>query len=88
VQDHPGQFTLTALIRNQSDSVQAWPSLDLQLKTDVGQVLVRKVFNPLNYLSAIDVKKGIAAHAEQEIQINFELSGESPGGFSIDLFYQ
>ncbi len=87
VQDHPGQFTLTALIRNQSDTVQAWPSLDLQLKTDVGQVLVRKVFDPLNYLSAIDVKKGIAAHAEQEFQINFELSGESPGGFSIDLFY-
>jgi hypothetical protein len=87
VTDHPGQFTLTALIRNQSDTVQAWPSLDLELKTDVGQVLVRKVFNPLNYLRAAEIKKGIAAHAEQEIQINFELNGDFPGGFSIILFY-
>ena len=87
VTDHPGQFTLTALIRNQADTVQAWPSLDLQLKTDVGQVLVRKVFIPLNYLRAAEVKKGFATHAEQEIQISFELSGESPGGFSVILFY-
>lgn len=88
VPDHPGQYTLTALIRNQAETVQAWPSIDLQLKTDVGQILVRKVFSPLNYLSPAEVKKGIAARAEQEIQINFELSGELPGGFSTILFYQ
>jgi len=87
VTDHPGQFTLTALIRNQADTVQSWPSLDLEFKTDVGQILVRKVFNPPNYLRTAEIKKGIAPHAEQEIQINFELSGESPGGFSIILFY-
>ena len=87
VTDHPGQFTLTALIRNQADTVQAWPSLELQLKTDVGQILVRKVFTPLNYLNPSEVKKGFAAHAEQEIQISFELSSESPGGFSVILFY-
>ncbi len=87
VTDHPGQFTLTALIRNQADTVQAWPSLDLQLKTDVGQILVRKVFTPLNYLNTSEVKKGFAAHAEQEIQISFELSSEFPGGFSVILFY-
>lgn len=88
VPDHPGQYTLTALIRNQAETVQAWPSIDLQLKTDVGQILVRKVFSPLNYLSPAEVKKGIAARAEQEIQINFEISGELPGGFSTILFYQ
>lgn len=88
VPDHPGQYTLTALIRNQAETVQAWPSIDLQLKTDVGQILVRKVFSPLNYLSPAEVKKGIAARAEQEIQIIFEISGELPGGFSTILFYQ
>jgi hypothetical protein len=67
--------------------VQAWPSLELQLKTDVGQILVRKVFTPLNYLNTNEVKKGFAAHAEQEIQISFDLSSESPGGFSVILFY-
>jgi len=49
---------------------------------------VRKVFSPLNYLSPAEVKKGLAARAEQEIQINFEISGELPGGFSTILFYQ
>ena len=88
VTDQPGQFTLTALIRNQADTVQAWPSLDLELKTDVGQVLVRKAFTPLNYLRTAEIKKGFAAHAEQEIQISFELSSESSGGFSVILFYQ
>ncbi|MFN5445166.1 MAG: zinc-ribbon and DUF3426 domain-containing protein [bacterium] len=88
VSDHPGQFVLTALIRNQANTVQAWPSIELQLKTDVGQILVRKVFSPINYLNPNEVKKGIAARAEQEIQINFELSGEFPGGFSTSLFYQ
>ena len=90
LQEVPGQqaqYTLTALLRNQADTAQAWPSLDLQLKTDTGQPLVRKVLEPVNYLNAADQKKGIAAHAEHEIQISFELTGDHPGGFSVTLFY-
>ena len=86
----PGQEAqdqLTTMLRNQADTPQAWPSLDLQLKTETGQVLVRKVLEPVNYLNASELKKGIAAHAEQEIQVSFELSGEHPGGFSVTLFY-
>ena len=90
LQEVPGQeaqYQLTTLLRNQADTAQAWPSLDLQLKTETGQVLVRKVLEPVNYLNASELKKGIAAHAEQEIQVSFELSGEHPGGFSVTLFY-
>ena len=90
LQEVPGQqaqYTLTALLRNQADTAQAWPSLDLQLKTETGQPLVRKVLEPASYLNSADLKKGIAAHAEHEIQLTFELSGEHPGGFSVTLFY-
>lgn len=87
VPDQQAQYKLTALLRNQADTVQAWPSLDLQLKTDVGQILVRKIIEPASYLNAAELKKGIAAHAEQEIQISFELTGDHPGGFSVTLFY-
>jgi len=90
LQEVPGQqaqYTLTPLLRNQADTSQAWPSLDLQLKTDTGQPLVRKVLEPVNYLTTADLKKGIAAHAEHEIQISFELTGDHPGGFSVTLFY-
>ena len=85
--DRPATYVLTALIRNQADTVQAWPSLDVQLKTEVGQVLVRKVFEPVNYLNQSELKRGIAAHAEHEVQLIFELTGEHPGGFSVDMFY-
>jgi predicted Zn finger-like uncharacterized protein len=90
LQEVPGQqaqYRLTALLRNQADTAQAWPSLDLQLKTDTGQPLVRKVLEPVNYLNAADLKKGFAAHAEHELQISFELTGDHPGGFSVTLFY-
>lgn len=87
VQGQQGHYTLTALLRNQADTAQAWPSLDLQLKTDSGQPLVRKVMEPANYLNSADLKKGIAAHAEHEIQLSFELIAEHPGGFSVTLFY-
>lgn len=90
LQEAPGRvaiYVLTALIRNQADTAQAWPALDLQLKTDVGQILVRKVFEPVSYLNPADLKKGFAAHAEHEIQISFELSGDHPGGFSVTLFH-
>ncbi|MFM8467773.1 MAG: zinc-ribbon and DUF3426 domain-containing protein [Oxalobacteraceae bacterium] len=82
-----GQYTLTALLRNQADTAQAWPSLDLQLKTETGQPLVRKVMEPATYLNTAELKKGIAAHAEHEIQFSFELTAEHPGGFSVTLFY-
>ncbi len=90
LQEVPGQqaqYTLTALLRNQADTVQAWPSLELQLKTDTGQPMVRKVLEPANYLTTADLKKGIAAHAEHEIQLSFELTDDHPGGFSVTLFY-
>ncbi len=90
LQEVPGQqaqYTLTALLRNQADTVQAWPSLELQLKTDTGQPMVRKVLEPVNYLTTADLKKGIAAHAEHEIQLSFELTDDHPGGFSVTLFY-
>ena len=53
LQEVPGQqaqYTLTALLRNQADTVQAWPSLELQLKTDTGQPMVRKVLEPVNLI--------------------------------------
>ena len=87
LQGQQGQYTLTALLRNQADAAQAWPSLDLQLKAETGQPLIRKVVEPASYLNSVDLKKGLAAHAEHEIQLSFEMIGERPGGFSVTLFF-
>jgi predicted Zn finger-like uncharacterized protein len=88
VPDQANQFVMVALVRNQSNTPQAWPNFDLLLKDEAGQPLVRKSFLPLDYLPlAADQKRGIAAHAEREIRIHFELSGTPAAGFELTLFY-
>lgn len=81
------RLTLVALLRNQGDTVQAWPSIDLQLKGADGKVFVRKAFLPAQYLRAEEIPTGMRAHSETEIRIPFELAGEAPAGFELTLFY-
>ena len=81
------RLTLVALLRNQGDTVQAWPSIDLQLKGADGKVFVRKAFLPAQYLRAEEIPAGMPAHSETEIRIPFELAAEAPAGFELTLFY-
>lgn len=81
------RLSLVALLRNQGDTVQAWPSIDLQLKDADGKAVVRKAFLPAHYLRAEDIPTGMPAYSEMEIRIPFELAGEAPAGFELTLFY-
>ncbi len=82
-----GRFQLTALVRNQGNTVQAWPSLDLHLKNADGEPLVRKAFLPTQYASKDEIARGMPAHSEREVRILFDLSGDAPAGFDLTLFY-
>ncbi len=82
-----GRFQLIALIRNQGDTVQAFPSLDLQMKNADGQPLVRKAFLPTMYANKDDIVRGMPAHSEREIHLLFDLAGDAPAGFDLTLFY-
>lgn len=82
-----GRFQLTALVRNQGNTVQAWPSLDLHLKNTDGEPLVRKAFLPTQYASKDEITRGMPAHSEREVRILFDLSGDAPAGFDLTLFY-
>jgi predicted Zn finger-like uncharacterized protein len=82
-----GRFQLVALIRNQGDTVQALPTLDLQMKDAAGEPLVRKAFLPTLYATAEEITKGMPAHSEREVHLLFELAGEAPAGFDLTLFY-
>ena len=83
----PQRLTLVALLRNQGDTVQAWPSLDLRLKNAEGTTVVRKALLPAQYLKPDDIPLGMPARSEREIRITFDLSGEPPTGFDLTLFY-
>lgn len=82
-----GRFTLTALLRNQGDTVQAWPSLDLRLKDTDGKPTLRKAFLPTQYMTREEIVAGMPAHSEREIHILFDLAGDAPAGFDLTLFY-
>lgn len=81
------RLTLVALLRNRGNTVQAWPSIDLQLKGADGKVVVRKAFLPNQYLRAEEITAGMSARSEMEIRIPFELAGEVPASFEATLFY-
>ena len=88
IPDQVNQFELIALLRNQSPSPQSWPSLELQLKDDIGDVITRKVFLPQNFLTQPSLLKlGIAAQSEHEIRLVFELTGPAPNDFQLTMFY-
>lgn len=81
------RLTLIALLRNQGDTVQAWPSIDLRLKGPDGKIYVRKAFLPEQYVRAEDLPVGMQAHAEMEIRVPFELAHDAPSAFELTLFY-
>lgn len=83
----PTRYTLVALLRNQGDTVQAWPSLDLQLKDAEGKVLLRRAFLPSQYAKAEEIAAGMPARSEREIRIPFELAGVPPAGFELTIFH-
>ena len=82
-----GRFQLVALIRNQGDTVQAWPTLDLRMKNADGQPLVRKAFLPMLYATRDEIANGMPAHSEREVHVLFDLAGDPPAGFDLTLFY-
>ncbi len=81
------QFELIVLLRNQSDTAQAWPAIELQLKDEASQLLVRKAFLPVNFAKPDEIKLGIPAHSEREIRVPFLLSGPPAADFQVSLFY-
>jgi predicted Zn finger-like uncharacterized protein len=83
----PRRFVLVALLRNQSASAQAWPSLDLQLKDAEGKLLVRRAFLPNQYAKADEFRDGMPARSEREIRLPFELAGAAPAGFELTIFH-
>ncbi len=83
----PGRVELTAVLRNQSEFTQRWPALDLRLKNEQGQVVVRKTFLPGDYLKSREIAAGFPAQASRELRLMLELAGEPAAGFELELFY-
>ena len=81
-------FSYVSLLRNQSRSVQAWPSIELILNDANDKPLLRRVIAPRDYLPAtIDVSQGFAPRSEQTIKLYFALDQLKASGYHIAIFY-
>ncbi|MGK5057409.1 DUF3426 domain-containing protein [Janthinobacterium sp. LB2P49] len=81
-------FSYVSLLRNQSRSVQAWPSIELILNDANDKPVLRRVIAPRDYLPAtVDVSKGFAPRSEQIIKLYFALDQLTASGYHIAIFY-
>ncbi|MCE3603188.1 DUF3426 domain-containing protein [Massilia sp. P8910] len=81
-------FTLSTLLRNQSDLTQAWPNIELALTDGNDKTLLRRVVVPSEYLPKGTVPaKGFAARSEQAVKLTFEVKQIKASGYRIAIFY-
>lgn len=81
-------FSFTTLLRNQSATAQAWPSIELVLDDDKDKAVLRRVFTPRDYLQAdVAQERGFAPHTEQAVKLYFELHDLKASGYHIAVFY-
>jgi predicted Zn finger-like uncharacterized protein len=81
-------YTFGTQLRNQGDSTQAWPSIELTLLDADDKPLVRRVFGPRDYLpDGPLLASGFPAHAEQPVKLHFRVEEPAPSGYHIAVFY-
>lgn len=80
-------FVLTTLLRNYSETLQAWPHIELTLNDANEKPLLRRVFKPADFLSADEIRAGFAASSEHTVRLSFELAQIKASGYRVYLFY-
>jgi predicted Zn finger-like uncharacterized protein len=80
-------FVLTTLLRNYSETLQAWPHIELTLNDANEKPLLRRVFKPADYLNANEIRAGFSASSEHTVKLSFELAQIKASGYRVYLFY-
>ena len=83
---------LTVLLRNRVDRAVAWPALELTLNDAQGGIEQRKVVQPAQYLSPTQaseqaLRAGLAAGQQVQLTLHVAVSGATPSGYKLVLFY-
>ena len=81
-------YEFTTLLRNNSQTAQTWPHIELRLWDKSGKMILRRVFAPHDYLgSQEDLAKGIPAASEQPVTLFFELAQLKAARYDVSRFY-
>ncbi|MCE1163612.1 MAG: DUF3426 domain-containing protein, partial [Thiomonas sp.] len=70
----------------------AWPALELTLNDAQGGIEQRKVVQPAQYLSPTQaseqaLRAGLAAGQQVQLTLHVAVSGATPSGYKLVLFY-
>jgi len=83
-------IVLNAVLRNQAQFSQEYPSLELTLTDERDEAVARRVLAPADYLAgtnAEQIARGIAPGADAVLRVHFEASGLRAIGYRMYLFY-
>jgi hypothetical protein len=85
--DEPTLFALSALIRNRTGHLVQWPALELSLLDGAGDVVVRKVLDPADYLADAPgaLREGVRGRAEVPLRAAIEVREVSPTGYRVRI---
>ncbi|GAA4401607.1 DUF3426 domain-containing protein [Quisquiliibacterium transsilvanicum] len=80
-------YAVSALLRNRTGHVVQWPALELSLLDDAGEVVVRRVLRPPDYLqdAAAAMRVGVGPRAEQPLRAAIEVREAAPTGYRVRL---
>jgi len=84
----PGEFVLTATIRNRAAVAQQLPLIELTLTDALSQIAARKVFRPAEYVAASqDPARGIGPGQEIPIRLYLDTAELRPSSYRLYLFF-
>ena len=84
----PGEFLLTARVRNLAAVPQAYPYMDLTLTDRTGQTAAKRVLKPADYLGRTPAGgEALAPGADLAIQLRIATPRLRPTGYHVEFVY-
>ena len=82
-------YTLNVTLRNNSRFAQQFPALEVWLTNTQNRTVVRKVFQPADYLESnqTTLDEGLLARNEFTIKLHWQASDLAASGYRVYLFY-
>ena len=86
--EHPNVIQLSTRLLNNASYTQDYPLLELTLTDDHDKPKLRRSFTPEEYLpSGTDIKAGLPARQEIQINLAFSTSSETVSGYRVFVTY-
>ena len=83
-------IVLNAVLRNQAQFAQEYPSLELTLTDERDEAVARRVLAPVDYLGGVApdfIARGIAPGADAVLRVYIDTSGLRAVGYRLYLFF-